>query len=291
MSVDVLQEKIRKTKNPSIVMLEAFGALVPPYILEAEGSVLKGYRRLCLELMQGLKGKVPALRFGFGSFALYGEEGVILLSELMHKAKSYGYYVMLDVPELHSVMAAEHIVNLLGRENASYPCDAAVISSYLGSDVLRPFQVLCKQGIGVFPVVRSANRSAPELQDLLTGGRLVHTAAADLVNRHGEGQIGKYGYSQMGALAAASAADSLRTLRAKYKRMFLLVDGYDYPNSNAKNCSFAFDNLGHGAVVCAGSSIVGAWKEIQTETADPVAAAVESAERMKKNITRYITVL
>lgn len=291
MSVDMLQEKIRKTKNPSIVMFDAFDTLVPPCILDAEGTVLKGYRRLCLELMHSFKGKIPALRFGFGSFALYGEEGVTILSELLHQAKAFGFYVLLDAPEMLSAMAAEHVAGFLGVENSPYPCDAVVISAYLGSDILRPFQALCKQGISVFPVIRSANRSAPELQDLLTGTRLVHTAAADLVNRYGEIQIGKYGYSQMGALAAASSADSLRTLRTKYKRMFLLVDGYDYPNANAKNCSYAFDNLGHGAAVCAGTAIVGAWKELQQDTADPVVAAVEALERMKKNITRYVTVL
>jgi len=78
-------------------------------------------------------------------------------------------------------------------------------------------------------------------------------------------------------------------LRSKYPEMFLLVDGYDYSGANAKNCSFAFDRLGHGAIVCAGSSIIGAWKE-ETE-ADPLAAAVSAVERMKKNLTRYVTIL
>ena len=286
MSVDVLQEKIRKTKNPSVVQFEAFESLVPNSMHDAEGSALNGYKRLSMEILQNLKGIVPGVRFGFGSFALWGETGLQILMELLQKAKNLGFYVLLDAPELTSAIAAEHAAKLL----FGYPCDGYVIPGYPGSDLLRPFQQLCTEGKSVFPLVRTANRSASELQDLLSGGRLVHTAAADIVNRHGQAYIGKCGYSNIGAVAAASSADSLRTLRTKYNQLFLLLDGYDYPNSNAKNCSYAFDRLGHGAAACAGVSILGAWKD-SPQNMDPVAAAVAAAERMKKNLIRYVTIL
>ena len=73
--------------------------------------------------------------------------------------------------------------------------------------------------------------------------------------------------------------------------MFLLVDGLDYPSGNAKNCSFAFDKFGHGAIVCAGPSVTAAWKDAETDGRDYLEQAKLAAERMKKNITRYITVL
>ena len=75
------------------------------------------------------------------------------------------------------------------------------------------------------------------------------------------------------------------------KDTFLLVDGLDYPSGNAKNCSYAFDRFGHGAVVCAGPSVTAAWQLNETDGSDFVSQAVQAAERMKKNITRYITVL
>ena len=86
-------------------------------------------------------------------------------------------------------------------------------------------------------------------------------------------------------------ASSLRNLREKYKNLFLLIDGYDYSNSNAKNCSFAFDKLGHGAIACAGRGITVAWDTDTSEGTDYIAQVVEAAERMKKNLLRYITVL
>lgn len=288
MSVDMLQEKIRKTKNPSVVVFDLLLDHIPPQLLEGTGPA-KAYEKLSMDILSALKGYVGAVRFCFVSFALLGTEGLQVLSHLLVEAKRQGYYVLLDAPETLSVPAAANAASILGAKDCIYPCDGLIIPTYLGSDILKAYLPLCSQGKSLFPVVRTANRSASEVQDLLTGGRLVHTALADIVNRHGESLVGKCGYSQVGAVASASAADSLRALRGKYTKLFLLLDGYDYPNANAKNCSYAFDKLGHGAAACAGASIVAAWKE--SDSSDYLAAALEAAGRMKKNLTRYITVL
>jgi hypothetical protein len=90
------------------------------------------------------------------------------------------------------------------------------------------------------------------------------------------------------ATVSAGSPDSLRALRSKYNRLFLLVDGLDYPSGNAKNCSFAFDRFGYGAVVCAGPDVICAYKETEENF---VTAAVHAAERMKKNLNRYFSIL
>ena len=95
----------------------------------------------------------------------------------------------------------------------------------------------------------------------------------------------------MGILAAASSAESLRTLRAKYPRLFFLLDGFDYPNANAKNCPQAFDRYGHGAAACGGTAITTAWKKAESDGSDWLEHALAAADRMKKNLNRYITVL
>lgn len=291
MAVDILQEKIRKTKNPSVLELSVPISDLPPHIL-AEGSKAEAYGRFCRELLDGLNGIVPAIRVGFASFALLGAEGMTQLRAVLQYAAQLDYYVILDAPEILSPAAAKYTAEtILGRESA-FPCDGLVISGYLGSDVIKPFLPYCKkEKKDIFVVTRTANKSAPELQDLLAGSRLVHAAAADHVNRYGADTAGKFGYTQVGLLAAASAADSLRNLRMKYPRLFLLIDGYDYPNANAKNCSNAFDKYGHGAAACGGTAIVSAWKQGQSDGTDYLEHAKAAAERMKKNLTRYVTIL
>lgn len=293
MSVDILQEKIRKTKNPSVVELCLAAADLPSYLVEEEGSAPKAYSRFCTELLTGLKGIVPAVRFSFASFALMGNGGLNALHEAVLVARELKYYVLLDAPELLSPKAAAMTAEAIWGERSTYPCDGLVISGYLGSDIIKPFLKFCEEGKkDLFVVARTANKSAPELQDLLAGGRLVHAAAADHVNRYGKETAGKFGYTRVGIVGAASAAESLRSLRVKYPKLFFLVDGYDYPNANAKNCSFAFDKFGHGAAVCSGTGITCAWMEAEDSNGlDFKEHAITAAERMKKNLTRYTTVL
>ena len=70
------------------------------------------------------------------------------------------------------------------------------------------------------------------------------------------------------------------------------MDGLDYPSGNAKNCSLAFDRFGYGAVISVGPSVIAAWKEAEgSDGTDYVRLAVQSAERIKKNLLRYITIL
>ena len=180
---------------------------------------------------------------------------------------------------------------LLGKESDFF-CDGLVVSGYLGSDIWKSFLPFCKENKkDIFVVTRTANKYAREIQDLLAGSRLVHVAAADHVDRYGGDTVGKSGYSRVGVLASTCAADSLKNLRTKYPRLFLLVDGYDLPNANAKNCSYAFDKFGHGAAACAGTSICHAWVQEESGGMDYLDRAVAAAQRMKKDLTRYVTVL
>lgn len=285
MALDKLQKEIRKRKNPTMVTFCLNWEHIPQQFLEAEECFARAYRQYAASVLTALRDIVPAARFDFASFALAGVDGLQSLCDLLSCAADLGYYVLLDAPETYiSASAAQSVEKLL--ENWRF--DGLLVGCYSGSDSLKPFiERMQDQTFDLFVPLRTGNKSAPEIQELLTGTRLVYTAAADLVKRLGEGCMAKCGYSRVGGMGPATSAESLRNLRSKYPALFLLIDGYDYSGANAKNCSFAFDNLGHGAVACAGESILAAWKE---ECGDPIALSVEAAERMKKNLLRYITV-
>ena len=288
MSIDLLQEKIRKMKNPSMLELAMPLCDLPPRFEQTAA----GYGSFCRELLAGLKDAMPAVRVSFAAFALLGAEGMTELTETLKTAGELGYYVALDAPEVSSPMMAKVMAEQLLGEGSGFPCDALVIPGYAGSDIIKPFLPYTKKPQkDIFVITRTANKSAPELQDLLSGTRLVHTVAADHVNRYGQGTEGRHGYTRVGILGAASSAESLRTLRAKYPRLFFLVDGFDYPNANAKNCAQAFDKYGHGAAVCGGTGITCAWKKAESDGSDWLEQAQGAAERMKKNLTRYTTIL
>ena len=184
MSIDVLQEKIRKLKNPTIVEFGVTPEHLPQHLLDEEGSIHLAYHRFCRELMEKLKGFVPGVRFSFAAFALMGPDGLNSLTTLLKQAKEMGYYVILDSPGIMSPWGADRTAPYIFGESSLFPCDALVISCYLGSELIKPFLPYCKEGSkDLFVSVRTPNKSAPELQDLLTGSRLVHMVAADMVNR------------------------------------------------------------------------------------------------------------
>ena len=290
MAIDSLQDKIRKLKNPTVIDFTMKQEHIPANIAEEEADFCSAYLRYCRELMSALKELVPAVRFSFTAFAMM-DGGVAGLKQLMNEAKELGYYVLLDGLDFSTPVAAELIAESVFAGEA-WPCDGIVVPAYLGSDCIKPFLEDCKnKKKDLFVQAKTSNKSAPELQDLRTGSRQVHTAAMDLINRYGEPIVGKFGYSYVAAIVGAAAPDNIRTMRSKYQRVFFMTDGYDYPNGNAKNCSFAFDRMGHGAVACAGTSVTAAWQFNESDGSDFVEQAVEAALRMKKNLTRYVTIL
>ena len=204
MSVDILQEKIRKMKNPSVLELAPIFSELPPHIAQEEATPAAACVRFGKELLEQLKGIVPAVRVSFAAFALLGPEGIGGMIQVLQSARENGYYVLLDAPEALSPRTAAAMAEGLLGQGSAYPCDGLVIGGYLGSDVIKPFLNYCKKDKkDLFVVARTANKSAPELQDLLAGSRLVHVAAADHVNRYGADTAGKFGYTRVGVLAAA----------------------------------------------------------------------------------------
>ena len=289
MSIDRLQSQIRKAKNPSVVMFCLDKSHIPPAYLEKSGKIADAYCAYAKDLLNELKDTMPAVRFAFGTFAILGADGLNVLQELLMLANKLGYYVLLDMPEMTSAQEAALIADAVNGEEG-WIFDGLAVSCYIGSDALKPFLLYMENNDkDLFLLLRTANKSAQELQDLLTGSRLVYTAAADIAKRVGQPLVGRSGFSRVAGFGPATSADSLQALRSKYPELFLLVDGYDYTGANAKNCSAAFDKLGHGAIVCAGQSVVAAWKE--ETNADCLAAASSAAERMKKNLTHYIAIL
>ena len=92
MSIDVLQNRIRKFKNPSALIL----APVYDFLPEGYDKTASGVGDYCEELLDALKDIVPAIRVDFASFALLGGDGSGQLHRVMHCAKELGYYVILD---------------------------------------------------------------------------------------------------------------------------------------------------------------------------------------------------
>jgi orotidine-5'-phosphate decarboxylase len=187
-------------------------------------------------------------------------------------------------------------ISLDGEDVLSpFDCDCMTVNGYLGTDGIKPFTALCKErDKAIFLLVKTSNPSSRELQDLIAGDRLVHIAMADLAVRLTEKEklVGKSGWSQIGAVVGATHPADLKNLRAKYPQIFFLVPGYGAQGGKAQDVQYAFDRLGHGAIVNSSRGIMCAWKKTEDETGrNYQEAAKKEAIRMRDDICRYVTIL
>lgn len=307
MSIDILQEKIREYKNPCMVGLDPTEDLIPLHILnqayetlgESPEGLAEAYVTFCKELLDTLKDIVPAVKVQNVCFEVLGAAGVRAMQNVCEYAKSLGYYVVLDsmrceAPHIASIYA-NHLFGEMSIGKKTYefaPCDAATLNGYLGSESVQPYLPYCKtKNKSLFVMLRSSNKSGREIQDLLTGDRFVHTAMADLINRWSKNLIGKYGYSQIGAVLGAYDSNTLEMMRKRYDRIFFMIVGYGAQGGTAKPVSAAFDQLGRGAIVSASRSIIGAWKQEDSDGSDYCELAKAAALKMKKDITKYVKII
>ena len=307
MSIDVLQERIRKLKCPIMVGLDPYLPILPRHIVrdafDEYGQTLRGaaeaYYRFCTELLDRLCPIVPAVKLQSACFEALGADGINQMQRISKYAKNLGYYVLMDsmrgdVGSVAEIYAQAVFGSVSVGETACqlYSCDGLTVNGYLGSDGIKPFLPYCKHdGKNVFILLKTSNKSSREVQDLLSGDRVVYTAMADLAMRWGSDLFGKNGYSEIGAVVGATFPQTMKLLREKYDRLFFVVPGYGAQGGTAKNVQFAFDRFGHGAIVSASRSIICAWQKDGGDGENYLDCAEEAALKMKADIGKYVVIL
>ena len=308
MSVDRLQMKIRKMKNPTAFGMDPMPDRIPPFLLaecrEEHGQTLQAlataYERFGTALIDTLAPLLPAVKFQPVCFEALGAEGLAVMDRLTRYAREQGLYVIVDtsfcsIASIAELQAQACFGELpLGDGSFSpFYSDAATLVSYFGSDGIRPFLPYCKAADkAVFMLVRTSNKSGREVQDLISGDRNIYTVMADLAMRLSPDLIGETGFSGIGVIVGAPQSNILRQLRSRYDRLFFCVTGYGAQGGRAADVQYAFNSLGHGALVCAARSIICAW---QRNEEDPEGrsfreAALASATKMRDDILRYVSI-
>ena len=307
MSFDVLQDKIKAKKNPTVAGLDARVEYVPPFILkkyiDKYGETLEAAARAVLEfdcgLIDALADIVPAVKPQSAYFEMLGWRGMKALEEVISYAKSKDLFVIADVKRGDiGTTAAAYSEGWLGVTRVGstdcpvFDADCVTLNGYMGSDAIKPFLEDCtKRDKCAFVLAKTSNPSSVELQDMVAGDRLVYTVMGDLIQRWGQGTAGKCGYQALGAVVGATHPSVLKELRYRLDRVFFLVPGYGAQGGTAADVRYAFDELGRGAIINASRSIMCAWQKTGKDGADYQEAARTAAEKMRNEIRQYVTIL
>ena len=307
MSFDILQDKIRAMKNPTVAGLDARIDYVPEYIRQAAykeyGVGLKGACEAIYQfnvgLIDALCDVVPAVKPQSAYYENLGWQGMEMLERTIKYAQSKGLYVIADIKRgdigATATAYAEGWLSgtqIEGQTFKTFDADCVTLNGYMGSDSINPFLEAAKaEGKTVFVLLKTSNPSSGELQDIVAGDRLVYQVMGDLNERIAKGTEGKYGYTMAGAVTGATYPSDIRALRKRLEHTFFLVPGYGAQGGTAEDVQYAFDKYGHGAIVNSSRGIMCAWKKTGGDGHDFGDAARNAAIAMRDDIKRFVTIV
>ena len=307
MSFDILQEKIREKKNPTVAGLDPRIEYVPAHIqkksFEQYGETLAGAADAVWQFNQGLIDAlcdiVPAVKPQSAYYENMGWQGMAVMEKTIQYAREKGLYVIADIKrgDIGSTATAYAegwlgVTKVGNTECPVFDADCVTLNGYMGSDAIKPFLEQCvARNKSAFVLAKTSNPSSVELQDMVAGDRVVYTVMGDLIERWGKDTAGKYGYQALGAVVGATHPSVLKELRRRLERTFFLVPGYGAQGGTAAAVRYAFDELGRGAIINASRSIMCAWKKTGQDGLDYQEAARNAAIQMREELKEYITIL
>lgn len=293
MSMDQLIEKIKIKNNPTVAGLDPKIEYIPRYIIDKNyalyGKNIKTVIESIYEFNQGLIDAlcdiVPAVKPQSAYYEMLGAAGAKLLQRTINYAQEKGLYVICDVKrnDIGSTAAA-YAEGYFDKD--AYHVDSITVNGYLGSDGVLPFKKYCdEEEKSIFMLVKTSNPSSGELQDLrLSTGETIYEKMADMVSDWGQDSIGKYGYSNIGAVVGATYPEQLTELRARAPHTFFLVPGYGAQGASAKDIAGAFDEKGMGAIINSSRGIMCAYQKTNAPETEYAKAARDEALRMRDEI-------
>ena len=308
MSFDVLQEKIREKKNPTVAGLDARIEYVPEYIrkeaFEKYGVGLKGAVEAIWQfnvgLIDALCDIVPAVKPQAAYYENLGWQGMEMLERTIRYAKEKGLFVIADIKrgDIGSTATAyaEGWLSgapIEGQVFKSFDADCVTLNGYMGSDSIKPFLEAAKgEDKCAFVLVKTSNPGSGELQDVKAAdGRTIYEVMGELNEQIAAGTEGKYGFTMAGAVTGATYPQQIQDLRSRLPHTFFLVPGYGAQGGTAADVKYAFNEKGHGAIVNSSRGIMCAWQKTGGDGHDFQEAARNAAIAMRDDIRQFVTIV
>ncbi|MBI5755275.1 orotidine-5'-phosphate decarboxylase [Candidatus Peregrinibacteria bacterium] len=275
---DKLIQAIRKKKSAVCVGLDPRISQIPDFIckksvrewkksFQAAGSAIFEFNKGIIDAVADL---VPVVKPQIAFYELFGAEGISAFIQTIDYAKKNGLLVIADVKRNDIGSTAEAYAQaFLGESDVfekklrAFDADAVTVTPYLGYDGIKPFLESCRQhGKGIFVLVKTSNPSSGDLQDIVSrAGISNYETMAHLLESWGADDVGKEGYSSVGAVVGATYPRESAKLRKIMPRTIFLVPGYGAQGACADDVKVCFDKNGLGAIVNSSRDIIFAYKK------------------------------
>lgn len=275
-----LEERIRAGAAPVVVGLDPRPEAFPGGVARdrpAPERILAYYR----EVLPVLARHAPVVKPNIAFFERFGAQGYAAYCETCAMARRAGLLVIGDIKRGDIGSTAEAYAEEHFRH-----ADAVTLNPYLGGDSLRPFLSRCRDGRGIFILVRTSNPSARDIQDLPTGDGTLCEAVARLVSRWGAELAPKNGYGPVGAVIGATYGSRMGRMRELMPASWFLIPGVGAQGAAVADTATAFDGEGLGGLVNQSRGILECFSTDDADWLDRVATAAVAFAKEVRRVSR-----
>jgi orotidine-5'-phosphate decarboxylase len=265
---DRLADAVERADSALCVGLDPRIELLPPRLIAglhpgAAGRA-RAYERFCRAIIDAVAGEAVAVKPQVAFFEELGGVGLGSLERVCDHAREAGLLVVADAKrgDIDSTAEAYARAWLVARDGRPAVADALTVNPYLGGDSLAPFLAACRDGAGLFVLVRTSNPGGADIQEAkLEDGTLLWERTAALVDGWGADVVGESGLSAVGAVVGATYPEAVERARELMPRAPMLRPGVGAQGGQARELAAAFSNHPAGGLVAVSRSIIYAWRE------------------------------
>lgn len=300
--IDKLIEKIIATQNPTCVGLDTDFNYLPEEMSKNVTTFSEATERITefnMNIIDKVCDVVPAVKVQVAYYEKYGYEGLKAFNYTVNYAKGRGLIVIADckrndIGSTASCYSQAYLGNTVlgGKSLRAFPADMLTVNGYLGTDGIKPFvEDIKSHDKGIFVLVKTSNPSSGEFQNLkLESGEYVYEHMGKLVEEWGKDTVGKYGYSEVGAVVGATHPAEAENLRNRLKNTFFLIPGYGAQGGNAQMLKVCFDERGLGGIVNNSRGIICAYKKPEYSGMSYSEAARAACIDMQQDLANHIKI-
>ncbi len=273
--VDKLIERIIELQNPACVGLDTDFNYLPEEMKRDVSTFEEVSERIAefnMNIIDKISDIVPAVKVQVAYYEMYGHAGMQAFEYTLNYARGRGLIVIADckrndIGSTAGCYSKAYLgkTDINGKQSRAFAADMLTVNGYLGYDGIKPFiEDVTAHDKSIFALVKTSNPSSGEFQNLkLENGKFIYEQMGELVQEWGKTTVGKYGYSEVGAVVGATHPEEAARLRKQMPNTFFLIPGYGAQGGSAEMLKVCFDKRGLGGVVNSSRGIICAYKNPQ----------------------------
>lgn len=298
--IDKLIEKIVELQNPTCVGLDTSFDYLPEELkrdVATFDDAAEAIAEFNMNIIDKVCDIVPSVKVQIAYYEMYGHAGLQAFEYTVNYARGRGLIVIADckrndIGSTAGCYSKAYLgkTEVNGKNYRAFAADMLTVNGYLGSDGIKPFlQDIKDNDKSIFALVKTSNPSSGEFQNLkLENGKFIYEQMGDLVADWGKDFIGKYGYSEVGAVVGATHPEEAERLRKRLPHTFFLIPGYGAQGGSAQMLKVCFDKNGLGGVVNSSRGIICAYKDARYSGMNYAEAARAACIDMQQDLSSVI---